>query len=85
MRAMGFEPEDYETDPVEVWPENHAAVELFIRLDTQWNWLSGMGGAVRVGLNYQSALALMERLYPGQDLLEDLQVLERAALEVINE
>jgi hypothetical protein len=43
MRAAGFEPEDYEGDVIEVWPENLPALQMFQRIGTRWV-VAGMGG-----------------------------------------
>lgn len=57
-------------------------VEMFLRLQTQWR--TTMNGVL--GLDYQ-AVAWLLRLYEVEDpraLLEDLQVMEAAALLTIN-
>lgn len=62
----------------EVWPENWAAVEMFLRISTQWR--TSMAGPI--GLDY-GALEWLFRLYEVKEprsLLEDLQVMEGAAL-----
>jgi hypothetical protein len=82
---MGFELPDL-PPPVaaqfEVHPYNWATVEMFLRLQTQWR--STMSGVI--GLDYSAAQWLF-RLYEVQDqraLLEDLQTMEVAAMQVIN-
>jgi hypothetical protein len=67
----------------EVWEENWPAVEMFLRCQTQWR--TTMNGVL--GLDY-GAVAWILRLYEVEDpraLLEDLQVMEAAALMLINE
>lgn len=67
-----------------VFEENWEAVELFHKLSTQWVWGSA-GGAF--GLNYQS-LDLLFKLYKTrkrQAVFEQLQIMELAALQVLNE
>jgi len=70
-------PEDFE-----VLEENWPAVEMFLRLQTQWRTtMSGL-----LGLDY-GAVAWLLRLYEVEDpraLLEDLQVMEAAALLSMN-
>jgi hypothetical protein len=66
----------------EVHPDNWATVEMFLRLQTQWR--STMSGVI--GLDYAAAQWLF-RLYGVEDqraLLEDLQTMEVAAMQVIN-
>lgn len=56
---------------------------MFLRLQTQWR--HGFSGAL--GLDYVAARWLFD-LYPPEDpreLLEGLQVMERAALAALNE
>ncbi len=62
--------------------ENWAVVEMFLRLQTQWR--TSMSGVL--GLDYV-AVEWMLRLYGVEDqrsMLEDLQVMEGAALTLIN-
>ena len=68
---------------VEVWPENWPIVMLFCRLGTQWQ--VGMSG--EVGLRYEAVYPLLDRLFADdwQQAFDDLQVLERAALDAMRE
>jgi hypothetical protein len=74
-------PEDVAHPPVEVWPCCVQAVNVFGGLTTQWR----MGPAGPTGLDYaalEPALRLMA--VPTDDwpaLFEDVQTMERAALE----
>ena len=66
----------------EVWEENWPVVEMFMRVQTQWR--TTMNGVL--GLDY-GALAWMFMMYEVQDqraLLEDLQIMEAAAMLTIN-
>ena len=65
-----------------MWEENWPVVEMFLRCQTQWR--TTMNGLL--GLDY-GAVAWLLRLYEVEDpraLLEDLQVMEAAALITIN-
>lgn len=65
-----------------MWEENWPAVEMFLRLQTQWR--TTMNGVL--GLDY-GAVAWLLRLYEVEDprsLLEDLQVMEAAAMLTFN-
>ena len=71
-----------QTTDFEVFPENWSAVEMFLRLQTQWNVIPGGF----VGLNYQS-IDLCFKMYgikDRRDLFECLQTMEAAALSVLN-
>lgn len=89
METSGYLPEDF-GDEFEVWPENHTAFMLFQRMENQWNWVGGgMGGAARIGLNllvlpvFTARMGLTDEEY--NDLLDDIQAMERAALAAMNE
>lgn len=68
---------------VDVWPENWPAVELFHQLRTQWN--VAMAGPT--GLRYEAVYPLLDRLFADdwQQVFDDLQVLERAALDAMHD
>lgn len=72
----------------EIWPENEEAFLIFCALQTQWHRISGLGGTARTGLMYSEArLEMRERgLKPARrnELMDDLRVMERAALETWN-
>lgn len=75
-------PEQARTDDFEVWEENWPVVEMFLRAQTQWR--TTMSGVL--GLDY-GALKWLFSLYSVEDqrsLLEDLQVMEAAAMVTIN-
>jgi len=66
----------------EIWPEHEDAVILFLRTQTQWR----VGGGGVVGLDYGVVLQVMD-LYAVEErrqALEDLQVMEARAKELIN-
>lgn len=66
----------------EVWPEHEPVVTLFLQVQTQWR----TGGAGVVGLDYGVVLQIMD-LYAVENrrqTLEDLQVMESRAKELIN-
>jgi hypothetical protein len=81
--AFGLDlPEQASSDDFEVWPENWDAVLMFLRISTQWR--TSMGGPI--GLDY-GALEWLFRLYEvtePRSLLEDLQVMEGAALTAMS-
>lgn len=66
----------------EVWEENCAVLELFLRCQTQWRTT----GSGVLGFDYV-AIAWMFRLYAVEDersMLEDLQIMEAAAMATLN-
>lgn len=72
---------EQDADTVEVWPENWAALDLFLRLQSQWR-LSADGRRLR-GLRYTEVRAVMSLLglRKQRHLFEQLQDMERAVLE----
>lgn len=82
---LGLTEDDYESDPIEVWPENLPALEMFQRIGTRW--VVGIGGIL--GIRWEAVYPLMDRLGLSReawdDLLSDMEVMELAALGVINQ
>ena len=82
MASAGFTPEDYETDPVELWPENWPAWSLFAEMSGQWR-MAPMGGAT--ALDYTALFLRMDRLgltaEQWNDMFADVRVIEAAALK----
>ena len=71
-----------EPNDCEVWEENWAVLELFLKCQTQWR--TTMNGVL--GLDYV-AVAWLFRLYAVDDdrsMLEDLQIMEAAAMSTLN-
>jgi hypothetical protein len=71
-----------------VWPENWNAVQLFLKLSTQWDVRVGMAGAAYIGIRYESVPGQMARLriLPEEqpDYWDYLELMERAALPLLN-
>ncbi len=66
-----------------VWPEAWPAVDLFLKVQTQWR--GGASGII--GLDYGAVRWVMQ-LYGAEDdreLLEDLQVIEARVIEKVND
>jgi hypothetical protein len=71
----------------EVFEENWEAFEVFRRMTTQWNILPSPDRPVFTGLNYTS-LDVLLKLYKTRDrrlVFEDVQIMEAAALGVLNQ
>lgn len=70
-----------------MWDFNWPAVEIFLRVQTQWRVIASMAGVMFQGLDYAAALSLIDRRIPEanrNDVFDDLCVMEGAALEVFN-
>ncbi|PVY66408.1 uncharacterized protein DUF1799 [Paracidovorax citrulli] len=86
-RAEGFELEDYQTETVEVWPDNAMATALFSQVGTRW-MVPPMGG-VPYGLRWEAIYPLMDRLGLDDEGWNDLhcclQILEEEAVATMHE
>ena len=75
-------PESEPEKDLEIFKENWAAVELFLRVQTQWR--TSVGGVT--GLDYASVISTA-KLYKYRNLpsvIEDLQVMEATVLTEMN-
>jgi hypothetical protein len=73
-----MEPEgDYEVLP-EAWP----AVDMFLRVQTQWR----VSGGALIGLDYSAVRWMFEiqRVEDQADLLSDLQIIEATVIEAMH-
>jgi hypothetical protein len=80
--ALGIVMPEPEPEHFEVWEENWTVVQMFLRCQTQWR--TTMNGVL--GLDY-GAVAWLFKMYAVKDpreLLEDLQIMEAAAMLTIN-
>ena len=75
--------DERDEDVFEIWPENAEALALFLACGTQWR-MGPLGGVL--GLDYQGVQAAlrMMKVKDIQTMFEDLRMMERAALEVLN-
>lgn len=82
----GFDEDD--DDGTGIWPEHEKAVTAFVRVSTQWVWVSpGDGTSRRVGLHYGNVEVALRNagIEMTPDLFSDLQVLEAGALQAASE
>jgi hypothetical protein len=80
--AFGIALPEQPANDFEVLEENWPVVEMFLRCQTQWR--TTMSGVL--GLDY-GAVAWLLKLYEVEDpraLLEDLQIMEAAAMMALN-
>ena len=87
MASTGFTREDYEPEPVDVWPENWPSWCLFSEMSGQWR-TAGMNGQ-NVALDYTALFLRMQRMTTltdaeWVDLYADVRVIEHAALKQMN-
>lgn len=82
-------PQIEQSSEFEVEQENLTAVHVFVAMQTNWRVVAGMGGVVYQGLDYPSLqsvanmLGIKRKTLP--DLFSDIQIMEAAALPLLNE
>jgi hypothetical protein len=80
-----LEPDEDEEEPgFPVDPDNWDAVETFCRCGTQWVY-GAMGGVI--GLNYHTVESVLNLTQPKKkrsQIFTAIQIMEKAALEVMN-
>jgi hypothetical protein len=76
---------DEEWADFEVFPENAQALSVFLSMNTQWQWTGGMQ-SFRCGLNHAVLPLHMDKVGVPRKrrfaVMDDVQVMERSALEV---
>lgn len=73
-------------DVFHVFDDNWEVVLLFCRMATQWRIVVGMAGAIYQGIDYTAleAVMRMNRVKDRGRMWGGIQIMERAALEVLN-
>ena len=74
-------------DDFTVSDENWPAFSLFMDCQTQWNFAAGMGGLVRIGMNYSQVRAVMQlngiKKKKRMKLIRKLRLIERGAMAAL--
>ena len=85
--SLGYELDDYETEELEVWPDNWPAVRLFSRVLRRMRY-PAMGGAP-FGLVWGEVYPLMDRMELAPEewdaLARDVEVMEAEACSALAE
>lgn len=68
----------------EVWEENVPALEVFVRLATQWK-IGAMGGFLGLDYSAVEATLRMLRIENTAEVFDSIQAMELAALPVLND
>lgn len=79
--AQSAEPDE----AIEVWARNWPSLMAFLACETQWRVAAGLGGVIRLGLDYAAVDIVMRRAAAGDAVFDDLMVMERAALKAFGE
>lgn len=85
-RARAYFERQIAPEAVVVWPEHRRALEVFQRCATLWRPHPMAGGVL--GLDYPGVEVIMNamRIRAAQrlDLLDELRIMERAAMAILN-
>lgn len=75
-------------EAIGVWPENWETWTVFLGLSNPWRYLSGMGGAVIVGLDATEVLSSLElqgiKKKRRPKIFEGLKVIADTAIPILN-
>lgn len=73
---------------LDVWPEHHAAWDVWIAIQNAWSVVVGLGGAGYLGFDRSAAASVMGmHCIPATDqrkVLDQLVAMEDAALPILN-
>ncbi|WP_449222139.1 DUF1799 domain-containing protein [Tistrella mobilis] len=69
-------------DGIEIWPQNLKPWSLFRRVATQWRTAGPAGQPIGLDYTALAFVARVERCRVTPDLLDDIQAMEAAALDV---
>ncbi|MCB5187386.1 DUF1799 domain-containing protein [Methylobacillus caricis] len=71
----------------EIWPENLPTVEVFLAMEKQWRMLVLPTSIRYMGLRYEALPIVLQglELEMSKVLFSGLQIMEREALDVLNE
>jgi hypothetical protein len=85
--ALGVkvEPKGQSEEAIPVWAANWPALTTFLAVETQWRVAVGMGGMIRLGIDYTALDVVLRRLKADDTIFEDIQVMEREALTTFAE
>jgi hypothetical protein len=72
-------------EAIPVWAANWPALTAFLAVETQWRVAIGMGGMIRLGIDYTALDVMLRRLKADDTIFEDIQVMEREALTTFAE
>lgn len=87
--ALGIDPDalpdhlQEQAIEIDIWPEHEQVVTLFARASRQWR----IAGETVLGLDYgvMPWLTSLLNIEPTLELLDDLQMMESRAVEILNE
>lgn len=78
---FGLTLDEAQGPPIEVWPDNILAVNVFVSMSTQWR--TGAMGATGLDYNALEATMRMMGIAVNGEILEEIRILEDAALETM--
>lgn len=85
VEISGEAPQPTSGDAIEILPDAWDALNAFLTLETQWKFLSGLGGSEHIGLDYGAVEIILRRLDLPDDTFFDILEMERAALAAMRD
>ena len=87
LQAYGATAEDLpahlkQTTDFDVWPEHVDVLQMFLRVQTQWR--TGANGVIGLDYGVVLQLARLMEIHDPVPLLDDLQIMERHARDLLN-
>jgi hypothetical protein len=77
--------EDTIEDRIEIMECNWPSFAAFVACSTQWRVLATAAGLIFLGLDYTACDIVLRRYDAAPHVFDDLQAMENAALEILNE
>lgn len=72
---------------IELFEDEHCAIDILIKCQNQWKIVSGMGGSFYTGLDYLAVNLMLDIHYPKSDKVEIfnlIRICEAEALRYLN-
>ncbi len=83
--GLTVEVDQTETAAFQVWAVNWESLCFFLDCETQWRVAVGPSGGQLTGLDYSAVDVVLRRRKAADEVFDDLQVMELAALAAMGE
>lgn len=83
--GLAIDVDENSTDAFQVWKVNWESLCCFLDCETQWRVAVSLSGQHLLGLDYSAVDVVLRRTNAGDQVFDDLQVMERAALAAMGE
>ncbi|WP_319496324.1 DUF1799 domain-containing protein [uncultured Cohaesibacter sp.] len=73
-----------EDEAFDIMAKNKDSMLAWLNVETQWKVIASMAGLIWIGLNYTAVDVALRRLSFPDAVFDDLLVMEKAALPILN-